>query len=212
VLDGEKPELKPLSIDPEKAKGCTHEGEALDTADPSLVIGKDKGIRNVVVTVEVPGAKAKAPDKPIVFDQKKCAFEPHVLAVPAGSTIEFKNSDSISHNVHAYALKNDGFNQTVPAGGVHTAKFDQPDRVQIACDLHPWMRSYVYVCETPFFAVTDADGNFAISGLPSGEYKLTIWHERLGKGSATVKVAADGKVEPLELKLSDAKKADARRR
>ncbi len=211
LFDGEKPETKPLAIDPEKAKDCTHGGETLDTRDLSLLIGKENGIANVVVTIEVTDAKVKVPEAPIVLDQKKCAFEPHVMIVPAGATIDFKNSDATGHNVHVFPLKNDGFNQTVGAGSKYTAKFEKADKIQIKCDLHPWMNSWLIVTDSPYTAVTDADGKFSIAGLPPGEWKVTLWHEKLGKTSSTVKVGADGKVDALEFKIGEKKESSRRR-
>lgn len=211
-FEGELPEIKPLAVEPERAKGCTREGEAIDTRNEGLLIGKDNGIANVVITVEVADAKAKVPEKPIVLDQKRCRFEPHVVVIPTGATVEFLNSDQTAHNVHAIALRNEGFNQTVAVGAKHTAKFDKPDKVQIKCDLHPWMMSWMIVSDSPFVAVTDADGAFSIPGLPPGEHKVTFWQEQLGKGQSTIKVDAEGKVEPLEFKMSQPKKDGKARR
>ncbi|MCC6408926.1 MAG: cupredoxin domain-containing protein [Planctomycetes bacterium] len=211
-FEGEKPEVKPLVIEPDRAKGCTPAGEAIDAKDESLLIGKDNGIANVVITIEVADAKAKVPEKPIVMDQKKCRFEPHVVVIPAGATVDFLNSDQAAHNVHIYPLKNEGFNQTVAVGGKHTATFPKSDKIQIKCDLHPWMKSWLIVSESPFVAVTDADGAFQIAGLPPGEHKATLWHEELGKAQVVVKVEPDGKCAPLEFKLSQQKKEGRPRR
>ncbi|MCK6447671.1 MAG: carboxypeptidase regulatory-like domain-containing protein [Planctomycetes bacterium] len=211
-FEGEVPERKPLAIEPERAKGCTPEGESIDTKDESLLIGKENGIANVVLTVEVADVKAKAPEKPVLMDQKKCRFEPHVVVIPAGATVEFLNSDQAPHNVHIFPLKNEPFNQTVAVGAKHTATFPKTDKIQIKCDLHPWMKSWLIVTDTPFVAVTDADGNFEIAGLPPGEHKATLWHEELGKAQVTIAVGADGKVAPLEFKLSQPKKDGRARR
>jgi plastocyanin len=212
LFEGEIPERKPLVIDPERSKGCTPAGETLDTVDQALLIGKERGIANVVITVEVAGAKVQVPAKPIELDQKKCRFEPHVMVVPAGATVEFLNSDQAPHNVHIFPLKNEAFNQTVAVGGRHTATFPKVDKIQIKCDLHPWMKSWLLVTDSPFVAVTDADGKFSIAGLPPGEHKATFWHEELGKGQTTIQVGADGKVAPLEFMMSPPKKDGRPRR
>lgn len=208
VFEGEKPEVKPLSIDPAKSEGCG----TVDTTNQSLMIGANGGIANVVVTVEVAGSTIKVPEKPIELDQTSCRFQPHVTIVPAGTTVEFKNSDKVSHNVHTYPSKNDSFNKMVPASGTESQKLDKEDRIEIKCDIHPWMNSWLIVANTPFYGVTGADGTFKIEGLPAGEHKARFWHETLGKAEATIKVGADGKIEPVEVKMSAEKKGGGRRK
>ena len=53
--------------------------------------------------------------------------------------------------------------------------------IPFKCNQHPWEKAYVAVLDHPFFAVTDASGNFEIRGLPAGNYTLVVWHERLGE-------------------------------
>lgn len=211
VFEGEKPELKPLVIDAEKAKGCVKEG-SVDATNQTLLIDKDGGIANVVVTVTVAGATVKAPEKPFELDQKSCRFEPHVSIVPVGTTVEFRNSDSVSHNVHTYAGKNEGMNKMIGAGAAETQKLDKEDRIEIKCDIHGWMNSFLIVADTNFYAVTDAQGNFTIEGLPPGEHKIEYWHETLKKQTGTLKVGADGASEPIVLKWAMPKKEGGRRK
>jgi plastocyanin len=212
-LKGEKPELKPLVIEPAKSEGCVHGGGSVDTTDQTLIVGEGGGIANVVVMVSVEGAQAKVPDAPVHLDQKSCRYEPHVSVVAQGTTVEFLNSDGVSHNVHTYAKKNDQFNKTVGAGSKETQKLDKPDQIEIKCDIHPWMNAWLIVTDAPFFAVTDSKGEFKIEGLPAGTHEVEFWHEKLGKNKGEITVAADGTgtMSPLEWGLEE-KSSGGRRR
>lgn len=206
-FDGERPAARTLDISEEKAKGCTEHGKELDKTDWSLVISKDLGIKNVVVSIAVPEAKVKVPEKPIALDQIACVFEPHVILLPVGATVEYLNSDKISHNVRTLARKHETINKTVAPGGKETQVLDQgADKIEVKCDMHPWMNAWLFVTDTPFAAVSDAEGAFAISGLPPGEYKLTFWHERLPKAEAMVTVRPDGGSDPVAVKMAEKKK------
>lgn len=211
VFDGKRPEIKPLQITEQQAKGCT-DGAAVDPTDRSLLLSKEGGIQYAVVTIDVDDAKVKVPEEPIELDQIQCRYEPHVILIPVGATVLYKNSDKVSHNVHTYAVKNTPFNKTIAPDGEERQKLDKAEAIKVACDIHPWMACYMFVTDTPYAAITDADGNFSIEGLPAGEYRVSIWHERLGRAKAKVTVAADGSAAPLEVKMGEKKSGGRRRR
>jgi plastocyanin len=212
VIEGTPPETKPLTIDAKAAEGCVPGGGAVDNTDQSLILSKDGGIANVVIEITVEGAEVKVPEKPVHLDQSKCRFEPHVVVVPAGSTVEFLNSDAVSHNVHTYAKRNDSMNKTIAAGGKESQKLDKTDQIEIKCDIHPWMNSWLIVTGASHYAVTDADGKFSVAGLPAGTHKVDYWHEKLGKGKAEIVVKEDGTSDGFEIKLGGEKKGGGRRR
>ncbi|MDA0948985.1 MAG: carboxypeptidase regulatory-like domain-containing protein, partial [Planctomycetota bacterium] len=201
VLDGDRPEVKALNIKAEQAAGCCEAGDSVDSTDRSLMISAAGGIANVVVTIEVDGASAAIPTEPILMDQAKCRFEPHVSVVPVGAKIAFGNSDAVSHNIHTYATKNGSLNKTVAAGGSLEMTAEKAEPIKVACDIHPWMLSWAYVTDATHWAVTDAEGNFSIAGLPPGEYTVELWHETLGKSKEKITVPATGGAT-AEFKLS----------
>lgn len=130
---------------------------------------------------------------PVVLDQKGCRYVPHVIAVAAGGTVEFRNSDDTMHNIHTLAA---GGNPTVdvsqgPKGEPQRRRFDRPVvMMPVRCNNHPWMEAFLNVSPTPFFAVTDEKGHFEIKGLPPGTYTLAAVHEKMGEQTITVKVAS----------------------
>lgn len=205
-FDGKAPEMKPLAITEEKAKGCCPAGATMDTTDPTLLVSKEGGIANVVITIDVPGAKVEPSTEAVSIDQKMCRFEPHVRVLPVGGKVVFLNSDEVSHNVHTYATKNDSFNKTIAPGSREEQTLAKGDKITVKCDIHGWMSAVVFVTDTPFYAVTAEDGSFSISGLKPGKYKAELWHEKLGKEKAEVVVKEDGTCDPLEIKMGEKKK------
>jgi len=161
-------------------------GTEKDAGD--LVLSPRKELANAVVWIENAPDNAAAPqDKKVEIDQKACVFIPRVVVVPAKGTVFFLNSDKLLHNIHTTPKINVEINRTQPKNRSIPVTFDKPEIVRIACDLHPWMTAWVVVAAHPYYAVTGPDGQFAFD-VPPGQYKLKVWHERLGtvETSATV--------------------------
>jgi hypothetical protein len=116
----------------------------------------------------------------VLLDQIKCLYQPYVTAVMVGQALRIKDSDTAvpMHNVHATSLANPpGFNIPQTPGQVNDKTFANPEVVvKFQCDVHNWMFAYVGVMSNPYFAMTDADGNFKIPNLPPGDYTLTAYH------------------------------------
>jgi plastocyanin len=163
-------------------------GTTKDAGD--LLVSPQKELRNAVVWLENAPASAAWPAKAekVEMDQNGCIFIPRVVVVPAGGTVDFLNSDRLLHNIHATPKLNVSFNRTQPKDRTIPVTFAKPEIVRINCDLHSWMIGWVVVAAHPFYAVTGADGQFSFDNLPPGQYKLQVWHERLGTVPATVTV------------------------
>jgi plastocyanin len=212
LFDGKVPEAKPLTIAVDAAKGCCADDEKVNPTDMSLLIHKDGGLANVVLEITIKGQKPKVNEKPIVLDQSKCRFDPHVIVIPVGGEVSYLNSDTVSHNIHSFATKNEGVNKTVAGGKDMKQTFGKAETIKVKCDLHTWMTSYIVVSDATFTAISDAEGNFSFEGVPAGTHKVEYWHETLGKGKGEVVVNADGTSEPIKLKIGAKKKKGGRRR
>ena len=196
VLKGPMPELKKLPVTIDQYV-CGKEKQAED-----LIVSAQGAIRNAVVWLDKPPAGATAEALPAVttMDQKECVFVPRVLIVPAGGRIDFLNSDRLLHNLHASPKANPPFNRTQPKGRTIGITFPEPEFVRVTCDLHSWMRSWVVVAEHAAYAITDAEGQFLLRGLPPGRYTLKAWQERLGTISKEV-VVGDQDPTPATLEM-----------
>jgi plastocyanin len=163
-------------------------GKEKDAED--IVLSPEKGIRNVVVSLQPPPPGAKSPAVlPIVqMDQEQCVFVPRIVVVPAGGTVEFLNSDRLLHNLHSNSKGNPMFNRTQPRGRTIPIVLKEPEIFRVDCDLHPWMRAWVVVAEHPFYAITNTQGEFVLDNVPAGEYILQLWQESLGTVTKDVTV------------------------
>jgi plastocyanin len=147
---------------------------------------------------------AKNLPKKVSFDQPCCTFEPHLLGVVQGQTVEAKNSAPFAHNVNVQGGDlQPNLNPILPPG--KSLDIPQPGQegwkshhlpVPVTCTIHPWMKMHVRVAPHPYFAVTDAQGNWEIKNAPAGTWNLYIWHEGKGHGpggkaGVPIVVAAD---------------------
>jgi hypothetical protein len=132
------------------------------------------------------------------MNQKNLQFQPHVLAVPLGATVEFLNSDPRRHNIFWPSVNNDEKQShnlgTWPQGQTRPFRFTVAGVVPLGCNVHPDMSGFIIVSPTPYFAVTDAAGNFKISGVPDGSYKVSAWQEGMKVQTRPATVAGTGKV------------------
>jgi len=117
------------------------------------------------------------PGKRRAISQKNKVFIPRVLAVTAGTTVDFRNDDDFFHNVFSL---NDGakFDTGLyQAGTTYSQTFSKPGPVQLLCNIHASMVAYVYVVDSPYYTQAAGNGAFIIKGVPPGEYELSAWHE-----------------------------------
>jgi plastocyanin len=181
VLVGDAPQPKKLQVSKDKEK-CGTEKLAED-----LVVSSDRGIKNVVVSVQ--DVKGK-PEGASALDQTGCAFAPHVVLVPVGAPLDILNNDGILHNFHTSSSKNAAINKAQPGFKKKmTETFSQPEIIKINCDAHAWMSGWLVVTENPSAVTSDA-GAFKITDVPVGTHKIEVWHETLGKVTKEITVKA----------------------
>jgi len=167
-----------------------------------VVSESNHGLKNVVVSLV--GAKGKVKKQSgaaLTLQQTKCRYVPHVQAIPVGTLLEIRNNDGILHNVHVYydddmygdqvTAKKTIFNKAQPKFRKRIKqKIDKPGMYFYRCDVHSHMSAYIAVMDHPYYDVTGDGGEFTISDVPPGTYKIQAWHEIIGKMEKEVVVKA----------------------
>ena len=143
-----------------------------------MVVDRDgHGVGEAVVTATPAAANAGAAPTPkaAVMDQRNLAFVPRVLVVRVGTSVEFPNNDSVSHQVYSFSAAK-RFQLPLYKGEVHPPiSFDQPGLVVLGCNIHDGMVGYIYVTDAPYFGKTETSGSVQLKALPVGDYRLAIW-------------------------------------
>ncbi len=152
-----------------------------------------------VVYLDAPGKTFPAPEKKPVMDQKGLLFQPHIMVVQQGTTVDFLNSDNVQHNVFWPSIGGDkkaGHNLgTWPKGEKRPFKFDHAGVAPLLCNVHPEMAGYIIVSPSPYFAETDDSGTYKIDDVPDGTYNVTVWHEGAKPQTKSVTVSGATKAD-----------------
>jgi len=122
------------------------------------------------------------------------ALIPHVLAIPAGSTVQFPNDDPISHNLFSLSTGNSFDLGLYRRGAGKSETFDHPGLINVYCNVHPNMSAVIHVMATPYYVFADPAGNYAVTDVPPGRYRLLAWNEIGGQTETAVDVASSGSV------------------
>jgi plastocyanin len=187
VWKGPAPVLAPLPTNASVRSVC---GESVP--DLSLRLDAAGGVADVVVWVEGPpdAEPGRLPVQEVLLDQRACAYRPAVMSARAGSVLRLRNSDPLTHTVHATRGGQTVFNVAMPLERMELTRTlpPVPGVVDIRCDVHPWMHASVRTFDHPHFTTTDAQGRFRIPSLPLGEEEVRTWHPRLGESGRRIRV------------------------
>ena len=175
---------------------CTNSAWAGDLKGKVATQGL-RSAENIVVYVDaISGQSFPKPSQHAVMNQSHLAFAPHVVAVLQGTTVDFRNDDPVGHNVFWPSINHNkklaGNLGTWPQGGIKSYTYNDLGEVPLLCNVHPEMSGYIYVVPTPYFAVTDKEGNFTIKNIPAGQYTLKTWSEQAKPATQAVTVGAGG--------------------
>jgi plastocyanin len=149
------------------------------TGSSESSVRKHQDFSGVVIWLEPLGKTTKPlPSQHVRMIQKDKRFDPHILVVDVGTTVEFPNLDPIFHNAFS-SFDGQIFDLALyPPGTSRSIYFTHPGVVRIFCNIHPSMSAVVVVLDSPYFATTGKDGHFSIPDVAAGQYQLHLLHER----------------------------------
>jgi len=205
TLDGTPPVSKP--IDMSASPACV-QANSLPVVAPSVLTGENGALANVVVYVKsgLGNYRYDTPTDTAVLEQKSCMYEPHVVALMMNQPFEIQNNDPTMHNVHPLPKHNRQWSTSQPAGSAALkSTFARPEfAMEVLCNVHPWMRAWIFVFDHPYYAVTSRTGKFELKNLPPSTYTIEAWHETYGAQDQTVTIGAkESKAISFSFKLSD---------
>jgi len=193
LFSGKAPVHKKVDMDEDPQCAKLHKTPFYDD---TVLVGKKGALANAFVYIKtgLEGKKFEPPSEPVTIDQQGCWFGPRVIGMQAGQALKAVNSDPVTHNIHPKAKINREWNQNQPEGAeAAIRKFSLPEvMIRVKCNIHAWMKAWVGVVDSPYFAVTGTDGTFEMKNVPPGAYTIEAWQEELGTQEQQVTLAASG--------------------
>lgn len=150
-----------------------------------VVVEDDRGnpVSGAVVTYVPKDRTLASPgeDDSIIISQRNLEFQPFTTLAPVGSTISFRNDDTVLHHVFSFskAMRFDLklFGQNEP----QSVTFEHPGIVTVGCNIHDGMIAHIFLSDAPFAIQTDEDGIALIEGAPASSGQLMVWHPLMRK-------------------------------
>ncbi len=187
----EQPATQPTDRSTTEPRGASVRGRILIS---SVLASQKPDLSRVVVFLGAdPALDATPPREHPSVSQHNKAFSPNFLVISVGTEVEFPNWDHFDHNVFSRSKAAPAFDLDRYGYGLAKSRvFDKVGVVQVFCNVHPQMRSIIYVTPNRYFTRADGDGRFELRDVPAGDYELFAWQDRCGQQQQAVKVGADG--------------------
>ncbi len=194
-FEGPVPEQSVLQLGGWSECAAQHE----DTVYAGDVLVTNGGLQNALVYIKdgLGGRVFSVPEEPVENDQKGCVFLPRIMALRVDQQIRYLNSDPMAHNVHGLPHNSSHWNFSLGLKGTsrNVTVAAEEVGIEVKCDIHGWMRSYLGVFDHPYFALSDQDGTFRLHNVPPGGYTIAAWHERFGTRSQKIALPEKGEAK-----------------
>ncbi|WP_019614244.1 methylamine utilization protein [Psychromonas ossibalaenae] len=163
---------------------------------------QNKPVENAVITATPLFSKVEIVKQTKIIDQINKEYVPRVVIISKGSSVKFPNKDNIRHHVYSFSKAKQFELPLYEGSTAPPVEFNSEGTVTLGCNIHDWMRGYVYISETPFAALTDKKGAAVIQELTEETYRVDFWHPRLKKTliSREIKLQQDS-IETVKIRL-----------
>ncbi|WP_144393772.1 methylamine utilization protein [Pleionea sediminis] len=138
-----------------------------------------KALPNTVVKLLSNNSQTKPQPQKAIIDQVNKEYVPQVIAITQGSKVTFPNKDNIKHHVYSFSDAKPFELPLYEGTPANPVVFDNPGIVVLGCNIHDWMRGYIYVSDSPYIAITNESGKTSIKNFPDGNYQLELWHPQI---------------------------------
>lgn len=132
-----------------------------------------------VVSLLPTGIQLPMPEGPAVMDQYAKQFVPDTLYVRVGQPVEFRNTDALGHNVNVHRRGTGAtmFDVETDPQQKYVHTFDRVGQYDVTCNEHPGMQATLVAADGPLATMSDDRGQFVLSGVPPGAYRLLVTFE-----------------------------------
>ncbi|HYV66035.1 MAG TPA: carboxypeptidase regulatory-like domain-containing protein [Myxococcales bacterium] len=145
------------------------------TISGTVTLAGGSGPLAVVYVEKGPEPATRAEPARKDMDQRDTDFQPRVLWVRAGDSVQFTNKDNFYHNVFSPTPGNQ-FDLGLYRGGVaKSLELPRAGEVDVYCNIHPNMKAKLLVVPDGRSTQAAADGTYSLTGLPPGDYLVVAW-------------------------------------
>ncbi|GJL80196.1 MAG: hypothetical protein NPINA01_31850 [Nitrospinaceae bacterium] len=180
-----------------------------------FTVSANSGLKDTVIAIL--GVKKGKPFSTEMqrFNIDRCHSDQYVIGVRNGENILLENKDPIRHEIATYEINSASYvkqksNKAVVKHSSHVRSAfvgQDTDEFLIKCNLHPFLQTRGVMVDNPYYAISDADGNFTLKDIPSGTYEVLAWHPFIPTQKGTVTIQADGVAQlDFEFKSEDVRR------
>jgi Tfp pilus assembly protein PilF len=170
-----------------------------------FTVSENSGLKDTVIALQGVKKGKPFPTKMQTFNIDRCHSDKYVIGIRNGENILVENKDPIRHEIVTYEINSSDYvdqksNKAIikKSSQIRSAFVSQDtDEFLIKCNLHPFLQTRGFMVENPYYAISDAEGNFSLKDVPPGTYEVLAWHPFIPtiKGTVTIEEGKESKID-----------------